>query len=245
MVETSLVYIHRTRPTKAFVGCGVVLSGDCIATCRHVWLAATASSDDAGEGEKRAEVEYAHAWQDGAHVTSGVSLADPCRAEPNGPEPDLVLLQPDAIPDGVTPVSPASLERYETGDSYVYAGLPGRDAANPSLLQEVNVPGVIASTLRSDRRRQFTGASQQGYWTDRGSSGSPVFLDAGEQLAGIISLSETGKRSRRKPDPRGVRCPRNGHSALSRRVGGSQACRGAREGSSRPVAADPRYDRRR
>ena len=199
MVETSLVYIHRTRPTKAFVGCGVVLSGDCIATCRHVWLAATASSDDAGEGEKRAEVEYAHAWQDGAHVTSGVSLADPCRAEPNGPEPDLVLLQPDAIPDGVTPVSPASLERYETGDSYVYAGLPGRDAANPSLLQEVNVPGVIASTLRSDRRRQFTGASQQGYWTDRGSSGSPVFLDAGEQLAGIISLSETGKRSGESP----------------------------------------------
>ena len=131
MVETSLVYIHRIRPTKTFVGCGVVVSGDIIATCRHVWRDATTGFGDVADGEKTAEVEFPHCWQDGVHVTSGVSLADPCRAEPNGPEPDLVLLQPDAVPHAVARVSPASLERFETGDGYVYAGLPGRDAANP------------------------------------------------------------------------------------------------------------------
>jgi tetratricopeptide (TPR) repeat protein len=194
MVETSLVYIHRTRPTKAFVGCGVVLAGDLIATCRHVWRDATAGFADT-DSEPKAEVEFPQFWRDGAHVTSGASLADPCRAEPHGPEPDLVLLQPDVIPEDALRLSPASMERFETGDGYAYAGLPGRDAANPSQVQEVTVPGVIASPLRGDRRRQFTGEHQQGYWTDRGSSGSPVFIGTGEQLAGIISLSETGKRS--------------------------------------------------
>ena len=199
MVETSLVYIHRVKPTKAFVGCGVVLSGDCIATCRHVWRAATAAFGDAAAGEPRAEVEYPQFWHEGVDVTSGVSLADPCRAERDGPEPDLVLLQPDAIPDRALRLSPASLERFETGNGYAYAGLPGRDPTNPSLVQEVNVPGVIASTLRSDRRRQFTGVNQQSYWTDRGSSGSPVFLETGEQLAGIVSLSETARKSGESP----------------------------------------------
>jgi tetratricopeptide (TPR) repeat protein len=194
MVETSLVYIHRTRPTKAFVGCGVVLAGDLIATCRHVWRDATVGFAGADSGPT-AEVEFPQFWQDGVHVTSGASLADPCRAEPYGPEPDLVLLQPDAIPEDALRLSPASMERFETGPGYAYAGLPGRDAANPSQVQEVTVPGVIASPLRGDRRRQFTGENQQGYWTDRGSSGSPVFLEKGEQLAGIISLSETGRKS--------------------------------------------------
>ena len=62
-------------------------------------------------------------------------------------------------------------------------------------MQEVTVEGVIAATLRGDGRRQFTRANPQSYWTDRGSSGSPVFVGTGEQLAGIISLSETGRKS--------------------------------------------------
>ncbi len=195
MVETALVYIHRIRPTKTFVGCGVLVAGDCIATCRHVWRDATAAFSDAADGQPRVEIEFPQIWQDGARVTSGASLADPCRAPPDGPEPDLVLLQPDSVPDGAVRLTPASTERFETGEGYTFAGLPGRDASNPSLVHEVNVPGVISSTLRSDRRRQFTGANPQSYWTDRGSSGSPVFIATGEQLAGIISLSETGRKS--------------------------------------------------
>ncbi len=144
-------------------------------------------------------MEFPQFWRDGTRMTCGVSLADPCRAGPDGPEPDLVLLQPDAVPESAVRLAPASAERYETGNGYAFAGLPGRDPSNPSLVQEVNVPGVIVSTLRSDRRRQFSGANPQGYWTDRGSSGSPVFLEKGEQLAGIISLSETGRKSGESP----------------------------------------------
>ena len=198
MVETSLVYItgyDRRRCSSDAVSC----DGRCIATCRHVWRAATAEFRDDADGQPTAEVEFPQSWRDGTRVRCGVSLADPCRAGPDGPEPDLVLLQPDSIPDGAVRLTPSSTERYETGDGYAYAGLPGRDPSNPSLVQEVNIPGVIASTLRSDRRRQFTGANTQGYWTDRGSSGSPVFLEKGEQLAGIISLSETGRKSGESP----------------------------------------------
>jgi len=41
-------------------------------------------------------------------------------------------------------------------------------------------------------RREFTGDNPNAYWFQPGSSGSPVFVDGGEQLAGIVSLSEKG-----------------------------------------------------
>jgi tetratricopeptide (TPR) repeat protein len=33
---------------------------------------------------------------------------------------------------------------------------------------------------------------QSGYWLERGSSGSPIFIGAGQQLAGIVSMAELG-----------------------------------------------------
>ena len=59
-------------------------------------------------------------------------------------------------------------------------------------MQQVTIDGTIRPMVRDDGRRQFTGGNASGYWTDRGSSGSPVFLETGEQLAGIISVSEIG-----------------------------------------------------
>ena len=194
MVEKALVYIHRVQPTKKFIGCGAVVMGDYVATCRHVWRATAAFGGNAAD-EPTVEIEYPQSWRDGVHETSPAWLADPCRAGPDGPEPDLVLLQPKAVPDKAERLPPASREHYETGKGFVFAGLPGRDEVNPAIMQEVTVEGAIAATLRSDGRRQFTGANPQSYWTDRGSSGSPVFVGTGEQLAGIISLSETGRKS--------------------------------------------------
>jgi hypothetical protein len=37
MIETALVYIRKADETKAFVGCGALVEGPYIATCRHVW----------------------------------------------------------------------------------------------------------------------------------------------------------------------------------------------------------------
>jgi tetratricopeptide (TPR) repeat protein len=189
MIETALVYIRRTKPAKAFVGCGVAVEGGYIATCRHVWRDATTG------GETVVEVEYPHCWQAGAMVTSAATQAYECAPDPDRPPPDLVLLQPDRIPAGVTPVRPATQEKSEVGEGYAIAGLPGLDL----VVQEVRVRGCVADTLRGDGRRQFTGGNANGYWTDRGSSGSPVFVGTGEQLAGIISLSQTGKTAGASP----------------------------------------------
>jgi hypothetical protein len=37
MIEQSLVYIHSTTPAPRFVGCGTLVEGGYVATCRHVW----------------------------------------------------------------------------------------------------------------------------------------------------------------------------------------------------------------
>jgi tetratricopeptide (TPR) repeat protein len=89
-------------------------------------------------------------------------------------------------------LQPAAHERFETGAGFAHAGLIGRDKTNPSGVSDVRVKGEIIDFIDSEGRRQFTGSNSASYWTTRGASGSPVFLDGGQQLAGIMSLSETG-----------------------------------------------------
>jgi tetratricopeptide (TPR) repeat protein len=89
-------------------------------------------------------------------------------------------------------LQPAAHERFETGTGFAHAGLIGRDKANPSRVSDVRVKGEIVDFMDAEGRRQFTGSNSASYWTTRGASGSPVFLESGQQLAGIMSLSETG-----------------------------------------------------
>ena len=86
----------------------------------------------------------------------------------------------------------ASQDRFEVGSGYAIAGLIGRDAANPRSVRDVRIAGTVVDHLGGDGRRQFTGTNNSGYWSEAGSSGSPVFVDHGQQLAGILSLSELG-----------------------------------------------------
>src|SRR5690348_12060076 len=109
MVESALVYIYRIKPTKQFVGCGAVVSGGFIATCRHVWRDAEAAFGD--DPEARAEAVFPHARKDGALATSTVLVADRCRPGPDAPEPDLVLLEALEIPQAVLRLEPASEDR--------------------------------------------------------------------------------------------------------------------------------------
>jgi len=46
MVENGLVYIYGIKPTKRFVGCGALIEGGLIATCRHVWREATKAAPE-------------------------------------------------------------------------------------------------------------------------------------------------------------------------------------------------------
>ncbi len=68
----------------------------------------------------------------------------------------------------------------------------GRDPNNSGAIRDLRVSGTIDDHINARELRQFTGNNPSSYWFTKGSSGSPVFIRNGQQLAGIISLSELG-----------------------------------------------------
>ncbi|MFZ1884477.1 MAG: hypothetical protein WAU53_12970 [Rhodoplanes sp.] len=137
----------------------------------------------------RVEVEYPWSREDGHAVRRPAELVDACEGA-QGLSPDLVLILPNEIPTaGVTILPLAFQDRFQIGKGYAIAGLI-RDKKKPNEPRDVKVPGTIADHEGADGRRQFTG--DKAYWFQAGSSGSPVFVHGGQQLAGIVSLSELG-----------------------------------------------------
>ena len=99
MIEHSLVYIHATKPTRRFVGCGALVEGGYVATCRHVWKMATEAAAKSEPSEPlRVEVEYPHALRNGVPTRYPAQIADACENDASSPHLDLVLLQPDDVP---------------------------------------------------------------------------------------------------------------------------------------------------
>jgi tetratricopeptide (TPR) repeat protein len=189
MIEQALVYIYSAKPAQRFVGCGALVEGGYVATCRHVWRMATGAAKAQPNGPLQVEIEYPRARQDGAAVRRPAQLVDACECG-SEPPPDLVLLQPDEIPAaGARILQLASHERFQAGRGYAIAGLV-RD--KPNTPRDVKIQGTIADHEGADGRREFTGDNSNAFWFQPGSSGSPVFVDGGEQLAGIVSLSELG-----------------------------------------------------
>ena len=187
MIEGALVYLLTASRPNAFVGCGAVIEGELIATCRHVWHDAIAK---APEGALPL-VEFPRAATDARRYD--LTLADACEDEE--PIPDLVLLRPAAIPPGTPVLQLAMKEMYQTGDAAGRARVR-RDTGG---WIEVTVQGQLDSALGPDGRRQFTGETRQGYWFVRGSSGSPLFRRGAQQLAGLLSLSELGANEDKSP----------------------------------------------
>jgi tetratricopeptide (TPR) repeat protein len=184
MIEQALVYIYSMNPARRFIGCGALVEGGYVATCRHVWRMATEAARAEAAGPLRVEVEYPRARQ-----RRPAQLVDACEGAAD-PSPDLVLLLPDEIPAaGVTILRLASHDRFQVGGGYSIAALM-RDKPNTPRVAKIR--GTIADLEDPDGRREFTGDNSNAYWFQPGSSGSPVFVDGGEQLAGIVSLSEKG-----------------------------------------------------
>jgi len=121
MIETGLVYIHSIKPTKRFVGCGALIEGDLVATCRHVWRGATRAAAEPLE----VEIEYPRSRESRASARSPGVLADACE-DLVDPAPDLVLLEPTQIPSDVLPLQLAAQDKFETGSGYVQLGLQGK-----------------------------------------------------------------------------------------------------------------------
>src|SRR6266849_4034479 len=182
MIEQALVYIYSMNPPRRFIGCGALVEGGYVATCRHVWRMATGAAKAEPGGSLRVEVEYPRAREDGGAVRRPARLVDSCEGATD-PSPDLVLLLPDEIPvAGVTILRLASHERFQAGRGYAIAGVV-RDT--PNTPRDAKIPGTIADHEDADGRREFTGDNPNAYWFQPGSSGSPVFVHGGEQLAGI------------------------------------------------------------
>jgi tetratricopeptide (TPR) repeat protein len=173
MIEESLVYICADAAGKEHIGCGVTIEGGLIATCRHVWR-------DAGPAP------YVHFPRiNSDEALQPLTLVDDCQDE--GAPPDCVLLRPSRMPNGIPQVHLAIKDNLETGEAQCYANLQ-----RESTWQEVLVRGTISETKRRDGRRQFSGQLVSTYWFAKGSSGSPLFKQGGQQLAAILSLSELG-----------------------------------------------------
>ena len=128
----------------------------------------------------------------GRRPPAKATLGDTCERR-DGPPPDLVLLSPEAIPGGVMTLPVAVQDRFQVGRGHAHAGRAEVNARGEVVsLRDLDIGGEIAAGLSSDGRRQFTGSNPTSYWAKSGSSGSPVFVGNGQQLAGILSLAERG-----------------------------------------------------
>ncbi len=187
MIESGLVYIHSAPNPSGFIGCGAIVEGPFVVTCRHVWKDAKDASSDGkvcicfppprGEGKK----EYRQAC-----------IADPCDADED--PLDLVILSAD-IPPANAALPLARDPKTESGAGYALAGLQRPGGNGAAMLLEVTITGEIAARIGGDRLRQFTGDAAEKFWLDYGSSGSPVCVHGRDELAAIVIESETGERS--------------------------------------------------
>src|SRR5262249_4036519 len=147
----ALVYIYSMNPPGRFIGCGALVEGGYVATCRHVWREAAKAE---ANRPPRVEVKYPRAREDGDAAQRAAQLAHACGGGTD-PLPDLVLLRPDEIPAvGVTLLRLASHERFQVGPGYAIAGLL-RDRRNTP--RDVKIQGTIADHEDADGRREFTG----------------------------------------------------------------------------------------
>ncbi len=182
MIETALVYIRKADGTNDFVGCGTLVDGPFIATCRHVWR------DAGGEEAGKVLVEFPRSLdKSGTAVLREATVADAC--DGSMPVLDLVLLECGILPVGLWPLVVAPDARFEIGAAEIYAYVASSNT-------EATVSGKIGHHTTAQGLRQFTGENLASYWSERGSSGSPAFVNGGMQLAGLLRLSEIGRDAR-------------------------------------------------
>ena len=109
-----------------------------------------------------------------------------------GTTPDIVLLRATDPPDGLTELQVARDWAYETGQASALARLPTRKTDH-------EIPGVIGNHIDEKGRRAFGQPVATGYWLEKGSSGSPMFIGSGQQLAGLVSMAELGDEPQNAP----------------------------------------------
>jgi hypothetical protein len=120
MIETGLVYIYSVSPARAFKGCGALIEGGYVATCRHVWRIA-APAGQPPEVEPEVEIEFPFGTKE--KVGGGDKYVAPARRAR--------LADPCEVLDGTAPErgrdpSSRSLRRPGNDDSQISYGAAGR-----------------------------------------------------------------------------------------------------------------------
>jgi hypothetical protein len=145
MIETSLVHIYNMASPAQFVGCGAMVEGGYIATCRHVWRKA---SDEQGV----VTVAFPYAIEDQKPAARPGTLADACETDANEPVVDLVLLRVDDPPDKLrgTGLQITRDPDFESGEAYALARIPTKKNRNADKGRDraIAPPGWLAQFRR-------------------------------------------------------------------------------------------------
>jgi tetratricopeptide (TPR) repeat protein len=179
MSITELVHIYHVDAPEQLIGCGAMVEGGYIATCRHVW------KDAGGDDRETVTVAFPYALENRKPALRLATLADACETAPDEPEADLVLLR---VADTPAKLRGAGLHitrdaDFESGDAYAFAWIGTKE-------KNVPVDGRIASVVDDEGVRNFGVSEPEGYWLEKGSSGSPVILMNMPKLAGLISIAD-------------------------------------------------------
>lgn len=185
MIEASLVHIHMLGQDGQFVGCGALVEGGYLATCRHVWR--DAGGPDAKDGAVK--IIFPQLYENGVPAERTATLADSCDMDELGRRPDLVLLSVVELPTAAA-LSTLSVVRdrdFEHGEAQAFARIPTREL-------DIPIGGTIADLMSGNERNFGIGGEPDRYWLEPGSSGAPVILRNPKKLAGLVRLSETARR---------------------------------------------------
>jgi tetratricopeptide (TPR) repeat protein len=179
MSITELVHIYHVDAPEQLIGCGAMVEGGYIATCRHVW------QDAGGDKRESVMVAFPYALENKKPALRPATLADACETDPDEPDVDLVLLR---VADTPAKLRGAGLKitrdaDFESGDAYAFAWIGTKE-------KNVPVDGRIASVVDDEGLRNFGVNEPEGYWLEKGSSGSPVILKNLPKLAGLVSIAD-------------------------------------------------------
>ena len=118
-----LVHIYHIDAPEQLIGCGAMVEGGYIATCRHVW------KDAGGDDRETVTVAFPYALENKKPALRPATLVDACETAPDEPEADLVLLR---VADTPAKLRGAGLKitrdaDFESGEAYAFAWIGSKE----------------------------------------------------------------------------------------------------------------------
>jgi hypothetical protein len=178
IVNNALVYICRGT-NEVPIGCGALVEGHLVATCRHVWEAARHGDD----GTTQVSIVYPFP-RSRPPASHPATLCDDCVAD-EAIAPDLVLLDAEQVPGDVPALPLLVRTGDEHGEAFAHAYFARLDDTR-------DFPGTIHPSVTAKGHRGFNGPSETQYWPEPGSSGCPTFLKRNFMFAGVMRIAEIG-----------------------------------------------------